>query len=80
MVKLKEKQINLAETIGIDDAEDEVDSGNGPIICLDDTPDFSKMIRKQGVAGQIEESKLAKKGYDPSSMMSLEKLSNLDLR
>ena len=51
IVKLKEKQINLAETIGIDDAEDEVDSGNGPIICLDDTPDFSKMIRKQGVAG-----------------------------
>lgn len=51
IVKLKEKPINLAETIGIDESNDEVDSANGPIVCLDDFPDFSKMVRKQGVAG-----------------------------
>lgn len=42
----KEKVINLAETIEFDDTNDEMESANGPIVCLDDGPDFSKMIKK----------------------------------
>lgn len=75
-------KINLAETIDVYGDDDvQIEGTCGPIICDDEGPDFSKMIKKHNGDSSVGKiGKITKKDRDPSSMQSLDKISNLDLR
>lgn len=72
----------MAETIDIDGDDEDFENGCVPIMCDDEGPDFSKMIKKNGASesSAAKTDKVLNKELDPSSMQSLDKISNLDLR